>query len=95
MDHDLKQNMKHWGETRIKLYMGWCVLCISTAENRPGAETTAVAGFLARTRLSRVIWTSLLLYFFKLSMLTMTAVRQFRAAHSPLDQRRFSPPPCA
>ena len=50
--------------------------------NRPGAETTAVAGFLARTRLSRVVWTSLLLYFFKLSMLTMTAVRQFRAAYS-------------
>ena len=94
MDHDLKQNMKHWDEPRIKPYMGWR-LCISTAENRPGAETTAVAGFLARTRLSRVVWTSLLLYFFKLSMLAMTAVRQFRAAYSPLDQRRFSPPTCA
>ena len=35
------------------------------------------------------------MYFFKLSMLTMTAVRQFGAVHSPLDQRRVSPPPCA
>ena len=32
MDHDLKQNMKHWGEPRIKLHIGWCVLCISTAD---------------------------------------------------------------
>ena len=81
------------------IYGTWAgnpIVRLSNRNNRRSSWTSpAVAGFLVRGRLSPGVRKSLMLPVasFKLSMLTMTAVRQFRAVHSPFSQRRFSPPP--